>query len=76
MPRTEVLDEVRDGSLADEQGGFEAIVRTYERRVYNLACQMLGDREEAHDAVQEIFLRVHSNQRAGPSSTASSPCNI
>lgn len=61
MPSTEVLDEVRDGSLSDEQGGFEAIVRTYERRVYNLACQMLGDREEARDATQEIFLRVHQN---------------
>lgn len=64
MPSTAVSDEVQntpDRSVADEHGGFEAIVRAYERRVYNLACQMLGDREEARDATQEIFLRVHQN---------------
>lgn len=64
MPSTEVPAEVRSTpgrSAAEEHGGFEAIVRAYERRVYNLACQMLGDREEARDATQEIFLRVHQN---------------
>lgn len=64
MPTTEAPDELReafDRSAADDQGRFEAIVRAYERRVYNLACQMLGDREEARDATQEIFLRVHQS---------------
>ncbi|MPY89457.1 MAG: sigma-70 family RNA polymerase sigma factor [Luteitalea sp.] len=63
-PSTEVPIERRqavDRSTADAHGEFEAIVRTYERRVYNLACQVLGDREEARDAVQEIFLRVHQH---------------
>lgn len=64
MSRTEAPDELEralDGSAADTHDQFEAIVRTYERRVYNLACQMLGDPEEARDATQEIFLRVHQN---------------
>lgn len=64
MPSTQLPDEVhekRDPSVAEELSGFDGIVRTYERRVYNLACQMLGDREEARDATQEIFLRVHQN---------------
>ncbi|MGH9159485.1 MAG: RNA polymerase sigma factor [Vicinamibacteraceae bacterium] len=64
MPPIEVPNEQRqalDRSAPEDHGGFEAIVHTYERRVYNLACQMLGDREEARDAAQEIFLRVHQH---------------
>lgn len=61
MLRTEGPDEVWDRLASEEQDDFEAIVRTYGSRVYNLACQMLGDREEARDAAQEIFLRVHQN---------------
>lgn len=60
MPTTEAPDGSRADSSSDEYE-FETIVHTYERRVYNLACQMLGDREEARDATQEIFLRVHQN---------------
>lgn len=55
------VDDALGGQGSSEPPSFEAIVRTYERRVYNLACQVLGDREEARDAVQEIFLRVHQN---------------
>lgn len=61
MLRTKVPDEVRDRLASEEHDDFEAMVRTYGSRVYNLACQMLGDREEARDAAQEIFLRVHQN---------------
>lgn len=64
IPHADVPDELRkavDAAAPDDHGDFDAIVRTYERRVYNLACQMLGDREEARDATQEIFLRVHQN---------------
>jgi len=55
------VDDAHERPGGREPASFEALVRTYERRVYNLACQMLGDREEARDAVQEIFLRVHQN---------------
>lgn len=64
MPDTAGPDEAQDaldGSASDDPGSFEGIVHAYEGRVYNLACQMLGDREEARDAAQEIFLRVHQN---------------
>lgn len=54
-------DDTRERLGAGDPASVEAVVHTYERRLYNLACQMLGDREEARDAVQEIFLRVHQN---------------
>jgi len=46
------------------QGGdlqaFEALVRRYERFVFTLALRMLGDRDEADDVAQEIFLKAYS----------------
>lgn len=37
---------------------FEALVSAYEGKLYHLAFRYLGNREDAEDAVQEIFLRV------------------
>jgi len=57
----DATDDAHERADITEPASFEALVHTYERRVYNLACQMLGDREEARDAMQEIFLRVHQH---------------
>lgn len=40
---------------------FELLVREHQDRVYDFCVRMLGDREEAHDLVQEIFVSVHQN---------------
>ena len=37
---------------------FELLVRRYEGPVYNLVFRMLGNREEAEDLAQEIFVKV------------------
>ena len=42
-----------------DDAAFEEIYRRYERMVFNLALRMSGDREEAADLSQEIFLRVY-----------------
>ncbi|AKQ65247.1 RNA polymerase sigma-54 factor RpoN [Myxococcus hansupus] len=42
---------------------FELLVRTHQDRLYDFCVRMLGDREEAHDLVQEIFVSVHQNVR-------------
>lgn len=38
---------------------FEALVRTYQRRVYGFAYRYLRDPHEAADLAQEIFLRLY-----------------
>lgn len=42
-------------------GDFQALVEEHRDRVYSLACYLLGDREEAADATQEVFLRLWRN---------------
>jgi len=37
---------------------FELLVRRYEVPVYNLVFRMLGNREEAEDLAQEIFVKI------------------
>ncbi len=37
---------------------FERIVVAFQDRVFNLAYRMLGDREEAEDLAQEVFIKV------------------
>ena len=38
---------------------FRQILETYRDKVYNQAYRMLGNREEAEEATQDIFLRIH-----------------
>ncbi|MBN8227379.1 sigma-70 family RNA polymerase sigma factor [Corallococcus macrosporus] len=42
---------------------FESLVHQHQDRLYDFCFRMLGDREEAHDLVQEIFVSVHQNVR-------------
>jgi RNA polymerase sigma-70 factor (ECF subfamily) len=52
-----LLSRLRRG----DPDAFEQLVRTHQDRVYDFCVRMLGDREEAHDLVQEIFVSVHQN---------------
>ena len=42
-----------------DRAAFSRLVRLHHRRIYACAAQMLGDRAEAEDAVQETFLRAY-----------------
>lgn len=44
---------------AGEPAAFEQIIEFYQRKVLTTALRMLGDREDARDAAQEVFLRVY-----------------
>ena len=41
-----------------DQAAWETIVRTYWRKVFNVAYRFVGTYDEAEDLTQEIFLRV------------------
>ena len=43
---------------AGDRAAFAALVSAYETKIYNLALRYLGNREDAMDASQEVFLRV------------------
>ena len=49
-----LLAEARRGELA----AFERIYRLFEQPAYTLALRLLGDREEAQDAMQDSMLRI------------------
>ncbi|WNG52506.1 sigma-70 family RNA polymerase sigma factor [Archangium minus] len=40
---------------------FEALVRAHQDRLYDFCVRMLGDREEANDLVQDIFVSAHQH---------------
>ncbi len=44
-----------------EPDAFEALVREHQDRVFDFCYRMLGDREEASDLTQEIFVSVMQN---------------
>lgn len=51
-------EQIRRAKEGDP-AAFEALVTAYEAKMYHLALRYLGSREDAQDAVQEIFLRVY-----------------
>ncbi len=44
---------------AGDRDAFEALMVRHERLVFHTAWRLLGDREEARNAAQEVFLRLH-----------------
>jgi RNA polymerase sigma-70 factor (ECF subfamily) len=51
----DVLERLRAG----DAGAFEDLVTAYQHRVFAVAYRMLGNRAEAEEAVQEVFLRAY-----------------
>jgi RNA polymerase sigma-70 factor (ECF subfamily) len=47
-----------------QRAALEELVHRYSPGVFNLAVKLLGDREAAADAAQEVFLRVHQSLAA------------
>jgi RNA polymerase sigma-70 factor (ECF subfamily) len=50
---------VVERAIAGDPTAFEELIDCYQRKVLSTAWRMLGNREDAHDASQEVFLRVH-----------------
>jgi RNA polymerase sigma-70 factor (ECF subfamily) len=52
-------EEIR-ARLDNEQWteAFDLVLRRYQTKVFHLAFSMLGNREQAEDAAQEVFIRI------------------
>lgn len=48
---------------AGDTAAFESLVRRYQRWVFTLALRMLGDRAEAEDVAQEVFVKAYRGLR-------------
>lgn len=53
------LTSLIERAKAGESTAFEQLVDHHQRKVLSTAWRMLGNREDARDAAQEVFLRVH-----------------
>jgi RNA polymerase sigma-70 factor, ECF subfamily len=45
--------------LANDRSAFDKLVLRHQDRVFNLCYRLLGDREEANDCAQEVFVKVY-----------------
>jgi len=45
--------------LAGESGGFEDLMTRYRSRAYGIALSLTGNHDDAMDAMQKAFIRVH-----------------
>lgn len=58
--RGEITDEALAARAAAGDGGaFDALVVLFTDRVFGVAFRMLGDRAEAEDLTQEVFVTLH-----------------
>jgi RNA polymerase sigma-70 factor (ECF subfamily) len=51
-------EELLEGFLGGRRDLFDVLVRRHEDRIFTLALRMMGDRGDALDATQEIFLTL------------------
>jgi RNA polymerase sigma-70 factor (ECF subfamily) len=57
MSDRDAVARAREG----DQEAFRVLVERYQGRAHLLAIRVFGDEEQARDAVQDAFLKVHSN---------------
>ena len=56
-----LLQQWIKAARAGDAAAFEQIIVLHERRILSLCLRLLMDREDAKDAAQEVFLRLHRN---------------
>src|SRR5258705_4524153 len=55
---SETIEALIQRCLAGDQFAWEAIVRMYRRKVFNVAYKFVGRHDEAEDLTQDIFLKI------------------
>jgi len=53
------LDARHEVVVSERELPFDQVFESFHPMVFNLACRILGDREEALDVTQEVFLAVY-----------------
>jgi len=53
------VKELIQGCLRGETGAWKMLVDCYSKKIFNLAYQFAGSRQEAEDLTQDIFLKLY-----------------
>ena len=64
LPRGAAADsdgDLVEAFLAGDRGAFEQLVRRHQDRVFGLCFRLLGSRQQAEEAAQEVFVKVFKN---------------
>jgi RNA polymerase sigma-70 factor (ECF subfamily) len=56
--RKEESTQLLRRAMAGDRAAFDQIILRYQRRALMTAWRLLGNREDAQDAAQEVFLRL------------------
>lgn len=59
MTDQELLEKLRNPDT--HSYGFNLLVRAYQQRVYSLVRKMVIDHDDAHDVMQEVFIKIHKS---------------
>ena len=57
-PAPQEIDPLIERCLKGDQSAWDAIVRLYWRKVFNIAYKFVGRHDEAEDLVQDVFLKL------------------
>ncbi|MEQ1758762.1 MAG: sigma-70 family RNA polymerase sigma factor [Vicinamibacterales bacterium] len=55
---TTQIDQIIQRCLSGDQAAWEAIVRLYRRKVFNIAYTFVGTHDAAEDLTQDVFLKL------------------
>src|SRR3989454_4191504 len=57
-PAPQEIDSIIERCLKGDQSAWDAVVRLYWRKVFNIAYKFVGRHDEAEDLAQDIFLKL------------------
>src|SRR5678816_3710454 len=60
-PSPHASDEMIERCLNGDQAAWEAIVRLYRRKVFNVAYKFVGRHDQAEDLTQDVFLKLYKS---------------
>jgi len=57
LHENELVEKSKKGDLES----FEKLIMLYEKKIYNIAFRMTGDREDASDIAQEVCIKIYKS---------------
>jgi RNA polymerase sigma-70 factor (ECF subfamily) len=57
-PGSQPIDQIIQRCVSGDQAAWEAIVRLYRRKVFNIAYTFVGTHDGAEDLTQDVFLKL------------------